>query len=151
VSPRRRRARSRNVAWESFREVPTSELLTRIVDARKVAASALAGAGGANLRMRFASRLFANNVYFVYWHDVDLPHLGRTVRLGCLRRDGSRVHRWADLQRIKDEILGPDARAVEIYPPRGQLLDDVNMYHLWAWPSDLPCPFDLTIYPEKTP
>ena len=39
---------------------------------------------------------------------------------------------WWEMQRIKDEIAGPDATAVEVYPPHDEVVDDANMYHIWV-------------------
>ena len=41
-------------------------------------------------------------------------------------------------ERIKDEIAGPDATAVEVYPPQAEIVDDADMYHLWVLPAPLP-------------
>lgn len=45
---------------------------------------------------------------------------------------------WPEMQRIKDEIAGPDRTAVEVYPPKAQIVDEANMYHIWVLPSGLP-------------
>lgn len=39
---------------------------------------------------------------------------------------------WHEMQRIKDEIAGEDATAVEVYPPRDQIVDGANMFHIWV-------------------
>ena len=45
---------------------------------------------------------------------------------------------WPEMQRIKDEIAGEDATAVEVYPPAAEIVDEANMYHLWILTSPLP-------------
>lgn len=45
---------------------------------------------------------------------------------------------WHEAQRIKNEIAGPDATAVEIYPPHAEVVDDANAYHLWVLPAPFP-------------
>jgi hypothetical protein len=141
-------------AWEPFREVAAADLLARVRAARAAASKTLSLAGCGYLQIHFARRLFENNRYLVFWHESTSGLLpagaGPLVRLACLRTDGDAVHDWHDLQRIKNEILGPEARAVEVYPPRSELVDDANLYHLWAWPADVPCPFDLNL-PPVTP
>jgi hypothetical protein len=42
------------------------------------------------------------------------------------------VHDWRDLQRIKNELVGPECEAVELYPAESRLVDTANQYHLWA-------------------
>jgi hypothetical protein len=39
---------------------------------------------------------------------------------------------WRDLQRIKNEIVGPEHEAVELYPAESRLVDTSNQYHLWV-------------------
>lgn len=41
-------------------------------------------------------------------------------------------HSWADFQRIKNELYGPEAQAVEYYPRETDLIDTANMYWLWV-------------------
>ena len=50
---------------------------------------------------------------------------------------------WHEMQRIKDEIAGPERTAVEIYPPRGDIVDGADMFHLWV--LEAPLPFGLHV------
>jgi hypothetical protein len=59
------------------------------------------------------------------------------------RIDGAAIHKWHDLQRIKNEIVGPDRVAVEVYPPEEQLVDRANLTHLWVYPPGHELPFGL--------
>ena len=47
---------------------------------------------------------------------------------------------WDVLQALKDEELGPDACAVEFYPPADKVVNEVNKRHLWEVPADLELP-----------
>jgi len=40
------------------------------------------------------------------------------------------------LQRIKNEIVGPEHEAVELFPAESRLVDTSNQYHLWVLTSD---------------
>ncbi len=42
------------------------------------------------------------------------------------------------MQRIKDEIAGPDATAIEVYPPHAEIVDQADMFHIWVVPGPLP-------------
>ena len=53
------------------------------------------------------------------------------------RLDGKDGISWDDLQRLKDEHLGPDALAVELYPPASRVVNEVNMRHLWEVPEEV--------------
>lgn len=45
---------------------------------------------------------------------------------------------WPEAMRIKNELAGPDATAVEVYPPAAEVVDQADMYHLWVLPGPLP-------------
>lgn len=55
------------------------------------------------------------------------------VHLSVKRHDQKplRAH-WADMQRIKNELLGPNCEAIELYPAEGRVVDTANQYHLWG-------------------
>lgn len=44
---------------------------------------------------------------------------------------------WWEMQRIKDSLAGEAATAVEVYPPRDEVVDDADMYHIWVLPDPL--------------
>ncbi len=48
---------------------------------------------------------------------------------------------WRTLQRIKDELLGPDFDAAALYPCAERLVDSCNQYRLYAMPRGLRMPF----------
>jgi hypothetical protein len=39
---------------------------------------------------------------------------------------------WWEMQRIKNEIAGEDATAVEVYPPQTEVVDGADMFHIWV-------------------
>lgn len=45
---------------------------------------------------------------------------------------------WRDMQRIKNEICGLEATAVQVMPPTSELVDEADMYHLWVMSRRLP-------------
>lgn len=45
---------------------------------------------------------------------------------------------WWEMQRIKDDLAGPEATAVEVYPPRDEVVDGADMFHIWVLPQPLP-------------
>lgn len=49
---------------------------------------------------------------------------------------------WWEMQRIKNELVGEDATAVEVYPPQSEVVDGADMFHLWV--LDGPLPFTLS-------
>lgn len=59
---------------------------------------------------------------FRVWLDAGLGHL-------MVAHDGTIT--WDQLQRIKDTVWGQEARAIEVYPRRGDLVNSGNFRHLW--------------------
>lgn len=51
-----------------------------------------------------------------------------------------------EMQRIKNELAGENALAVEIYPPQYQLVDDADMFHIWVLPRPCAAIKECTIY-----
>ena len=45
---------------------------------------------------------------------------------------------WREMQRIKNELAGQDATAIEVYPPQDQLVDEADMFHIWVLRGRLP-------------
>lgn len=39
---------------------------------------------------------------------------------------------WDELQRVKNECLGPETWCVEVYPAQSECLDIMNQRHLWV-------------------
>ena len=50
--------------------------------------------------------------------------------------DGKDGITWDQLQQIKDEHLEPEVAAVEFYPPATNVVDELNMRHLWEVPEE---------------
>lgn len=76
-----------------------------------------------------------NRVFAVLVRDV-----GTAFHLAVSSLTGDRPS-WPEMQRIKNELAGPDATAVEVYPPQREVVDDANMYHIWIVG---PLPFSLS-------
>ncbi len=54
------------------------------------------------------------------------------VHLSIRRNDRSAARDWRHFQQIKDQLLGPEEEAIELYPSRSRLVDSANQYHLWC-------------------
>lgn len=83
---------------------------------------------------------FRNNQYTVTVKDLE----GGAHYLTIKRNDRHWKHDWRHLQRIKNELLGPEVEAVELYPAESRLVDEANQYHLWALPEGERFPFGFT-------
>lgn len=69
-----------------------------------------------------------NDLYQVAKRDLG----GKMTHLNIRRRDGATVHDWRHLQRIKNELIGAECEAIELYPAESRLVDTSNKYHLWC-------------------
>lgn len=52
--------------------------------------------------------------------------------LSIKSRDKTARHDWRHFQRIKNDLLGTEIEAVELYPAESRCVDGANQYHLWA-------------------
>ncbi len=111
-------------AWTPFRPVTLSPL-------------EIAGLGGPSLYLAVK-----NSRYEVYARRFDSP-LGEMDWLMVKRLDRDAIRDWRDMQRIKDELLGPEREAVELYPAQSRMVDCANQFHLWVLPVGQQFPFGL--------
>lgn len=75
-------------------------------------------------------RMFANDLYQVQVRQME----GGLFHLNIRRRDGAPIIRdWRHFQQIKNEILGPECEAIELYPAESRKVDTSNKYHLWGF------------------
>jgi hypothetical protein len=86
--------------------------------------------------------VFGNDIYQVAVYVVgDKPPGEAPIHLSIKREDRLPIHDWRHLQAIKNEIVGPESLAVEIYPQESKLVDSANQYHLWVLPKKVRLPF----------
>ena len=55
--------------------------------------------------------------------------------------DRGPTHDWRDLQRIKNELIGPDREGIELYPAESRLVDTSNQFHIFVLPEGMQMPF----------
>lgn len=84
-----------------------------------------------------------------------VTHRNRAFDVQELRRNGFHVlsvrpHNaqfppsWQDLVRIKDELVGEHRQAVQVYPSRGQFMDQGHFAQLWVIPEGGELPFTFS-------
>ncbi len=77
--------------------------------------------------------IWVNSRYQVHKRQVGGTDTGAIWMLSIKRRDKEALHDWRDLQRIKNELCGPEMEAVELYPAESRLVDTANQYYLWVF------------------
>lgn len=85
---------------------------------------------------------YLNNRYSVQISD-EATDWGLVVHLWVQRHDREMPRSWSDLQRIKNELVGPERVAIEVFPAVSKLVDDANIAHLWVLPAEFQLPFSL--------
>jgi hypothetical protein len=93
--------------------------------------------------MGFMPHKVWNNWFYVVMLKTISTEIGPVEHLYIRRGDGRPVHNWASMQQIKDEIIGEDRVAIEVYPAKDNLIDEADMYHLWVLPVGYQLPFGL--------
>jgi len=84
--------------------------------------------------------VFRNSRYQVEVNEMDTA-IGRVAWLAIVHVSREAVHDWRDLQRIKNELLGPEREACELFPAESRLVDTNNQYHLFVLPEGSAFPF----------
>jgi len=76
------------------------------------------------------STYWLNNIYQVQMRTFAD---GKMVHLNIRRRDGKAILRdWRHFQWIKNQLVGSECEAVELYPAESRMVDSNNKYHLWC-------------------
>ena len=80
---------------------------------------------------------YTNNRYVVMIENgVRMDNGCKTIKAMVQRHDDKPIpNHWREMQNIKNELFGPDAIAVEYYPPEAKLIDKANIYWLWVFPD----------------
>ena len=73
--------------------------------------------------------IWKNDLYQVTRRVLSVE--SKVVHLNIRRVDGGPILRdWRHFQQIKNELLGEECEAVEMYPAESRLVDTSNKYHL---------------------
>lgn len=86
--------------------------------------------------------IWQNNVYSAHKEEgIAVEPYGRITWLSIKRLDREVIHDWREMQRIKNELCGPEREAVELYPRESRVVDTSNQFHLWVMPEGFTFPF----------
>ncbi len=121
--------KKRRVPWTAFEELDRKyweKLYTERYGAGVVSA---VGSDGVSI---VPDRVFENSRYTVFWCEVPAAKgWPPMITLSIKHRERHPMRDWRDLQRIKNEIVGSDHEAVELFPNEDRLMDTANQAHLW--------------------
>ena len=84
-----------------------------------------------------------NNTFVATVVDAPIWQEGWPAMKQCsIRRvDRKTIHDWRQLQRVKADIFGEHAEAVELYPSAARVVDTANSCHLFVLPEGSMFPF----------
>ena len=85
---------------------------------------------------------YQNDIYSVMvfrnkkadWQVHEKSWKGNMTYISIKRKDKKAVHDWRHFQQIKNELVGDEVEAIELYPKESRLHDTVNQYHLFCLP-----------------
>lgn len=79
-----------------------------------------------------------NDLYFgsLRRYDTGAPlgWGGAYACIGIYARANDARHDWREYQQIKNDLVGPEWEAVELYPAESRLVDPSNAFYLWCFP-----------------
>lgn len=70
---------------------------------------------------------FENNLY-----HVEICYTAQYIHLDIRRKDEGRCTNWRHMQQIKNELVGTEYEAVQLFPAESRKVDTGNEYHLWV-------------------
>jgi hypothetical protein len=73
------------------------------------------------------NEVWKNNLYTVIMTRDDT---GTPFELSIRRNDRRPVHDWRHFQMIKNQLVGFETEAVELYPAQSRIMDTANQYYL---------------------
>lgn len=82
-------------------------------------------------------QVFMNDKYQVNIRDAEIQKAHgdwpEMLHLSIKLISKEPIHDWRELWEIKNELVGEENEAVEIYPAASRLVDSANQYHLWVF------------------
>jgi hypothetical protein len=109
--------------WATMTGLPEAELTQE----RRVELAAEA------IRRSSECEVWMNDTYTVSVWDEGDGAMGRIKHLSIKRNDRAPVTDWRDKQQIKNQLCGPEAEGIEIYPAESRVVDTANQYHVWVF------------------
>lgn len=88
------------------------------------------------------TRAYRNTRYTVMVYDNAKVTTGYATQVLVQKHDDTPIlHHWSEMQKIKNEIFGPETTAIEYYPAESSLINSHNIYWMWIYPEGvLPLP-----------
>lgn len=75
------------------------------------------------------AQIFMNDKYQV----AKYPANGGVIHLSIKRIDRHHLMDWRDLQDIKNQLVGEENEALQLFPRESRVVDMANQFHLWVY------------------
>jgi hypothetical protein len=79
-----------------------------------------------------AGEIWSNRTYGVVRREMATWDGRPLVHLAVSRHDLRPARDWRHLQQIKNQLVGAECEAVELFPCESRLVDTCNVTHLWC-------------------
>ena len=117
------------MAGEKMTPLERAEMDIPTVEEAMAAAGCSEDEAKAHIEWRKAQTVWVNNLY-----QVNVEYMRESQAHVIIRRlDRQPIHNWTHFQEIKNQVLGKECEAVEIYPKESRLVDAKHHYHLWGF------------------
>lgn len=81
---------------------------------------------------KYPDRIWKNNHYVVQLYKKERVLFNTLMDKIMIRRnDSEKITEWHTLQDIKNRICGDNETAIQVFPPKDQLVDAANLYWLF--------------------
>jgi hypothetical protein len=87
--------------------------------------------------------VYADEEFIVERHSLPATSRQFEFRLVVKRRDGQPIGDWRTLQDAKNQAVGAERGAIQVFPPESEVTDTANLYHLWVWRPPYRCPLRI--------
>ena len=86
------------------------------------------------LRHNDTLEVWKNDIYTVLV-DRNNEEYNGWVHISFQRNDREPVTDWRHKQLIKNQLVGEECEAAELFPAESRVVDTSNQVHLWCWPE----------------
>jgi len=82
------------------------------------------------------TRAFRNTRYTVMIYDDIQTTKGAAIQALIQNHKNLPIqNHWSEIQKIKNDIFGEEAMAIEYYPAESELINHHNIYWIWIFPD----------------
>jgi|21_taG_2_1085346.scaffolds.fasta_scaffold00304_49 hypothetical protein len=125
---------SKEWKWEEIAHKPDATLDEKVIDnmVNSVGLSRSQAREQLKQYKKEPKKLYQNSYYKVTMRDVPWADGFILRHLSVTHTDGGTGRDWRDYQQIKNDLIGKECEAVELYPADSRLVDSADSFHLWG-------------------